>query len=224
MPLNLYVVDDHAVIRDGIRLICGETEDVDYVGGSGTLDEAVRELERLRPNVVLVDINLESESGLRLIDDVRARWPEMKTVVLSVDSDENTVLEAMNRGASGYITKGQSLIDLVQAVRRAAQGETVVEGISTGRLVSRFVSFATEAAQSAKVLVGLTVREREVLGLLAEGRTNQQIASVLGISDRTVGSHVGSIYRKLRVNNRVDAAREAIRLGVVEAGRSAGGL
>jgi DNA-binding CsgD family transcriptional regulator len=99
----------------------------------------------------------------------------------------------------------------------------LVEGISTGRLVSRFVSFATEAAQSAKVLVGLTVRERQVLGLLAEGRTNQQIASVLGISDRTVGSHVGSIYRKLRVNNRVDAAREAIRLGVVEAGRSDGG-
>lgn len=223
MALNLYVVDDHAVIRDGIRLICGQTEDVDFVGGSGTIDEAMRDLDRLRPDVVLVDINLESESGLRLIDDVRVRWPDMKSVVLSVDSDENTVLEAMNRGASGYLTKGQSLIDLVEAVRRAAEGETVVEGISTGRLVSRFVSFATEAAQSAKVLVGLSVRERQVLGLLAEGRTNQQIATALGISDRTVGSHVGSIYRKLRVNNRVDAAREAIRLGVVEAGRSAGG-
>jgi DNA-binding NarL/FixJ family response regulator len=223
MPLNLYIVDDHAVIRDGIRLICGQTEDVDYVGGSGTIDEAMGDLERLRPDVVLVDINLESESGLRLIEDIRVRWPDMKSVVLSVDSDENTVLEAMNRGASGYLTKGQSLIDLVQAVRRAAEGETVVEGISTGRLVSRFVSFATEAAQSAKVLVGLSVRERQVLGLLAEGRTNQQIATALGISDRTVGSHVGSIYRKLRVNNRVDAAREAIRLGVVEAGRTAGG-
>jgi DNA-binding NarL/FixJ family response regulator len=223
MALNLYVVDDHAVIRDGIRLICGQTEDVDFVGGAGTIDEAMRDLDRLRPDVVLVDINLESESGLRLIDDVRDRWPDMKSVVLSVDSDENTVLEAMNRGASGYLTKGQSLIDLVEAVRRAAEGETVVEGISTGRLVSRFVSFATEAAQSAKVLVGLSVRERQVLGLLAEGRTNQQIATALGISDRTVGSHVGSIYRKLRVNNRVDAAREAIRLGVVEAGRSAGG-
>jgi DNA-binding NarL/FixJ family response regulator len=221
MPLNLYIVDDHAVVRDGIRLICGQTDDVDYVGGSGTLDEATRDLERLRPDVVLVDINLESESGLRLIDDIRVRWPDMKSVVLSVDSDENTVLEAMNRGASGYLTKGQSLLDLVQAVRRAAEGETVVEGISTGRLVNRFVSFASEAAQSAKVLVGLSVRERQVLGLLAEGRTNQQIATALGISDRTVGSHVGSIYRKLRVNNRVDAAREAIRLGVVEAGRSA---
>jgi DNA-binding NarL/FixJ family response regulator len=222
MPLNLYVVDDHAVIRDGIRLICGQTEDVDFVGGSGTIEEAMRDLERLRPDVVLVDINLESESGLRLIGVIRDQWPEVKSVVLSVDSHENTVLEAMNRGASGYLTKGQSLIDLVQAVRRAAEGETVVEGISTGRLVSRFVSFATEAAQSAKVLVGLTVRERQVLGLLAEGRTNQQIATALGISDRTVGSHVGSVYRKLRVNNRVDAAREAIRLGVVEAGRSAG--
>jgi two-component system response regulator DevR len=214
--LKIFVVDDHAVIRDGIRLICDNADDLTFTGGVSTLDEAMAGIERARPDVVLVDLNLPPESGLDLIPAVLERWPEIKMMVLSVDKDEGVALEALNTGAAGYVTKDLSLPEVVAAVRRAAEGETVVEGISTGRLLKRFVSFAREAARSARILVELSPREREVLSLVAEGRSNQQIATALGISDRTVASHVSSIYRKLGVSNRVDAARQAMRLGLVE--------
>jgi DNA-binding NarL/FixJ family response regulator len=214
--LKIFVVDDHAVIRDGIRLICGSADDLIFTGGASTLDEAIAGIERARPDVVLVDLNVPPESGLDLIPAVAGRWPEIKMVVLSVDKDEGMALEALNAGAAGYVTKDVSLLDVVGAVRRAAEGEAVVEGISTGHLLNRFVSFAAEAARSARILVELSPREREVLALVAQGRSNQQIATALGISDRTVASHVSSIYRKLGVSNRVDAARQAMRLGLVE--------
>jgi DNA-binding NarL/FixJ family response regulator len=214
--LKIFVVDDHAVIRDGIRLICANADDLIFTGGAATLDEAMAGIERSRPDVVLVDLSVPPESGLDLIPAVLERWPEIKMMVLSVDKDEGVALEALNAGAAGYVTKDVSLPEVVAAVRRAAEGETVVEGISTGRLLKRFVSFASEAARSARILVELSPREREVLSLVAEGRSNQQIATVLGISDRTVASHISSIYRKLGVSNRVDAARQAMRLGLVE--------
>lgn len=215
-PLRLFVVDDHAVVRDGIRLICEQTSDVEFVGGASSVDEALDGIERNRPEVVLVDLHVPPGSGIDLIRTIQQRWPEVKSVVLTVERDENQVLEAMNAGANGYVTKETSLHDIVDAVRRAAGGETVVEGMATGRILQRFVTFAKEAERSARLLSDLTPRERQVLAALAAGQTNQQIGSRLGISSRTVASHVASIYRKLRVSNRVDAAREAGRIGLAE--------
>lgn len=215
-PLRLFVVDDHAVIRDGIRLICEQTSDMEFAGGASDLDQALQGLEEAHPDVVLVDLNLPPRSGLDLIQEVGERWPEMRSVVLTVERDEDLVLEAMNAGAAGFITKETSLTDIVDAVRRAASGETVVEGLATGRILQRFVSFAKEAERSARILTELSPRERQVLAALATGKTNQQIGHKLGISSRTVASHVASIYRKLQVSNRVDAAREATRIGLVE--------
>ena len=215
-PLKLFVVDDHAVIRDGVRLICDQTSDMDFAGGAGSVDEAIQAIERSQPDVVLVDLHVPPRSGIDLIRRLGERWPEIRAVVLTVERDEDLVLEAMNAGAAGYITKETSLTDIVDAVRRAAAGETVVEGLATGRILQRFVSFAKEAERSARILTELSARERQVLAALAGGKTNQQIGHKLGISSRTVASHVASIYRKLQVSNRVDAAREASRVGLVE--------
>lgn len=215
-PLKLFVVDDHAVIRDGVRLICEQTPDMEFAGGAADVDEALRGIDEVHPDVVLVDLNVPPRSGLDLIRQVVERWPEIRSVVLTVERDEDLVLEAMNAGAAGFITKETSLTDVVDAVRRAASGETVVEGLATGRILQRFVSFAKEAERSARILTDLSPRERQVLAALAAGKTNQQIGHRLGISSRTVASHVASIYRKLQVSNRVDAAREATRIGLAE--------
>jgi DNA-binding NarL/FixJ family response regulator len=212
--VKLFVLDDHAVIRDGIRLICEQTPDVDLVGEASTVDQALAIVEEAGPDVVLVDLNVPPSSGIVFIGEMRKRWPEMKAVVLTVERDEDLVLEAMNLGAAGFVTKDSSLPDIIDAARRVAEGETVVQGMSTGRLLERFVSFARETERSAHILSELSPREREVLALLAEGRSNQQIGSALGISARTAATHVANVYRKLQVNNRVDAARAAIRLGL----------
>ena len=215
-PAKLLVVDDHKVIREGLELLCASRSDVSYVGSASTVDEALGEIERAGPDVVLVDLYLPPDSGLELIRQIRERWPAVRPVVLSVEKNEETVLDAMQVGAAGYLTKDLGLTDVLEAVGRAAAGETVIEGINPGRLLQRFVAMTQEASAAAEAMLALSAREREVLGLVAEGKTNQQIASVLGISGRTVATHVASIYRKLQITNRVEAAREASRLGLIE--------
>jgi DNA-binding NarL/FixJ family response regulator len=212
--MKLFVLDDHAVIRDGIRLICEQTPDVDLVGEASSVEEALNLMARAAPDVVLVDLNMPRGSGIDFIRETRERWPAIKTVVLTVERHEDLVLEAMNLGAAGFVTKDSSLPAILEAARRVADGETVVEGLSTGRLLERFVTFARDTERSAEILGELSPREREVLSLLAGGNSNQQIGSTLGISARTAATHVANVYRKLQVNNRVDAARAAMRLGL----------
>jgi two-component system response regulator NreC len=214
--VRMVVMDDHAVVRDGIRLLCAQTPDIELVGEAATTEDMLRLLERTRPDIALLDVNVPDGSGLDVVAAVHERWPETKTIVLTVERDADLVLEAMDRGAAGYVTKETSLPDLFDAVRRAMAGETVVEGMQPGQLLRRFVEHAQEAERTARVLGELSPREGEVLTLLAQGLTNHQIASELGIGGRTATSHVSSIYRKLDVSNRVDAAKEAIRVGLLE--------
>jgi RNA polymerase sigma factor (sigma-70 family) len=213
-PAKLLVVDDHKVVSEGLELLCASRSDVSFVGSASTVDGALIQIERTGPDVVLVDLNLPPDSGLDLIREIRKRWPAVRPVVLSVEKNEETVLDAMQVGAAGYLTKDLGVTEILEAVARAALGETVIEGISPGKLLQRFVTLTQEAASAAQAMLALSAREREVLGLVAEGKTNQQIASALGISDRTVATHVASIYRKLQITNRVEAAREANRLGL----------
>ena len=193
-----------------------QASDINLVGEASTVDEALVLVDRSRPDVVLVDLHVPPGSGIDFLRQSRDRWPDMKTIVLTVEREESLVLEAMNAGASGFVTKDSSLPAILDAARRVADGETVVEGLSTGRLIDHFVSLARETERSAEILGELSPREREVLTLLAAGRSNQQIGSALGISARTAATHVANIYRKLQVNNRVDAARAAQRLGLVD--------
>ena len=193
-----------------------QASDINLVGEASTVDEALVLVDRSRPDVVLVDLHVPPGSGIDFLRQSRDRWPDMKTIVLTVEREESLVLEAMNAGASGFVTKDSSLPAILDAARRVADGETVVEGLSTGRLIDHFVSLARETERSAEILGELSPREREVLALLAAGRSNQQIGSALGISARTAATHVANIYRKLQVNNRVDAARAAQRLGLVD--------
>jgi len=212
--VKLLVLDDHAIIRDGIRLLAEQTEGIDLVAEAGTVADALTHVERERPDVALVDLDLPAGSGLNFIREAGKRFPGVRCLVLTVDRSEETVLEAMNAGASGFVTKESSLPSILDAARRVAAGETVVEGLSVGRLVERFAGFAEETGRSAEILSRLSDREREVLALLASGLTNQQIGSRLGITARTASTHVANIYRKIEVTNRVDAARAAMRLGL----------
>jgi DNA-binding NarL/FixJ family response regulator len=215
--VRLVVMDDHAVVRDGIRLLCEQTADMQLVGEARTVEEILQVLERTQPDAALLDVNVPDGSGLDVVRAAAERWPQVRTILLTVERDEDVVLEAVEAGAAGYVTKETSLPDLFAAVRRVVAGETVVEGMQPGQLLRRFVEHAREAEHVARVLGELSPREGEVLAVLAQGRTNGQIASQLGIASRTATSHVSSIYRKLGVTNRVDAAKEAIRLGLVSA-------
>lgn len=212
--MKLFVLDDHGVIRDGIRMQASGSNDVHVVGEAASVREAVEGIERERPNVVLLDLNLPDGSGRDLLRIARERWPEIRMVVLTVEHDEDDILQALHLGASGFITKERHLGDILDVIRRVAAGETVVEGMQTEQLLERFISFARDAERSVRVAGELSPRERQVLSLLAQGKTNQQIGSRLGISARTAATHVASIYRKLTVTNRVDAAREAQRLNL----------
>lgn len=202
-PTRIFVLDDHTVIREGIRLICEETPDLEYAGGAATVDEALQMIEELEPDVVLVDLHLPGRPGTELIRELPGDGGGPHTLVLTVDADDALISEAIRGGAVGYVTKDLDPDALVRAVRKATAGD----GPAPARHATRSPAGSYE--------VRLSPRERDVLELVARGHSNHEIGEALAIGERTVASHLASIYRKLQVPNRVMAAQYAMREGMI---------
>lgn len=209
-PLRVMLVDDHALVRSAVRQALS-APDVDVVGEAGSADEALLLAPELRPDVLLLDINLPGTDGLHVLRELRPRLPETKIVMLTVSTERRDLLDAMREGAAGFLTKDLNPDALLRAVRGIRHGDLPMSrGMAADvvrTLAGRPSTGPSGSGDDDDVLGLLSAREGEVLVHLAAGRTDREIGEQLGISPRTVETHVGSILHKLNVRNRAGAAR-----------------
>ena len=205
--IRIVVADDHAVVRQGLRSFLSLQEDMEVVGEAADGAEAVDAVERLQPDVVLMDMVMPGVDGLSAIRRLLELRPETRIVVLTSYADEDQVVPAVRAGAAGYLLKDVQPAELAAAIRTVAAGGALLAPAVTARVLREVVGGGAPDP-------GLTAREREVLGLLARGLTNRQIAAELVLSEKTVKTHVSNILGKLGVADRTQAALYAVREGV----------
>ncbi|HMA47626.1 MAG TPA: response regulator transcription factor [Frankiaceae bacterium] len=213
-PLGVLIVDDHGVVRRGLRAYLAEIDEVVVRGEAADGRRALDRLEELRaagrlPDVVLMDLMMPGMDGIAATAAVRARFPEVEVVALTTFVDEGLVQRALRAGATGYLLKDAEPDEVVAAIRAAAHGRMHLDPAAARRLAS-----SLQAPPLASVGPQLTDRERQVLGLVAQGRSNREIAAVLVLSERTVRSHVSAILGKLGLSSRTQAALWAVREGL----------
>lgn len=208
VPTRVFLVDDHEVVRRGIRDLLDAEDDLDVVGEAGTAEEAVGRILALTPDVCVLDVRLPDGSGVEVCREVRARRPSIQALMLTSFSDDEALLEAVLAGASGYLLKQVRGSDLVDAVRRIAAGESLLDPSATAALLRRI----REGSAEDERLVNLTEQERRVLHLLAAGKTNRQIADELFLAEKTVKNYVSNVLAKLGMARRTEAAVWAARL------------
>jgi len=211
VTIRVLIVDDHAVVRSGLRHVLEAESDIEVVGEASDMSEAVLEARAQKPDVVLMDVVMPGSSGIEATPAVLKEAPEAKVLVLSMQDDPRYVREAFSAGASGYVLKEAADTEVVGAVREVADGGSYVHPTLGARLVT------AEAEERAREEDDpLSEREREVLRLLALGHTNQEIAESLYLSVRTVETHRSQIMQKLRLSNRAELVRYAIDQGFLE--------
>lgn len=206
-PIRVLIVDDHTILREGIRSLLERESDIEIVGEAGDGVEAVEKAGELNPDVVLMDIGMPRMNGIEATRKIRQAYPHIRVLILSMHDDEEYVRPLMQAGASGFVLKRSATTDLVVALRAAFQGHTV--------LAPELAQVAFSDGPSKQDYDGLTERELEVLRLVAEGLTNQQIADRLVISIKTVQAHRANIMEKLQLHDAVELTKYAIRKGII---------
>jgi two-component system, NarL family, response regulator NreC len=204
-PIRVLIVDDHAVVRTGIRLLLGREPDIEPVGEAGTGREAIFQARALKPDVVLMDVVMPDQTGLEALPMLIHEDPDVKVLLLSMQDDPRYVREAFSAGATGYVLKEAADTEVVAAIREVAKGGRYVSPELGARLLAADADAEKRADEDP-----LSDREREVLRLLALGHTNQEIAQQLFISVRTAETHRAHIMQKLRLQSRAELVRYAL--------------
>jgi DNA-binding NarL/FixJ family response regulator len=209
-PIRVMLADDHPVYRDGLAALLGSVPGIEVVATAGTGEEAVAQAAELQPDVVVMDVQMPGIDGIEATRLVTADSPHIGVVVLTMAEEDSTLFAAMRAGARGYLLKGANQAEIVRAITAVAQGEAIF-GPAIATRVAEFFA-AAPAAAADQVFPQLTSREREILSLVAAGRSNAHIASTLFLSPKTVRNNVSNIFAKLHVADRAAAiiqAREA---------------
>ena len=208
-PIRVLIVDDHAVVREGLRSFLTLQDGIEVAGEAADGEEALEAAARLRPDVILMDLVMPRLDGLAAMRALRERLPEARVIVLTSFLDDDKLLPALRSGAAGYLLKNAEPQELVRAIRAAQAGEALLDPVVAARLVETLA-----ADGEVEPLERLTPREREVLVLIAHGFANKRIARELGVSEKTVKAHVGHVLAKLGVSDRTQAAVVAVRAGL----------
>jgi len=213
--IRLFLADDHAVVRSGLRMLLQAQPDMKIVGEAETGQEAIRRVVELRPDVVLMDIEMPGMNGIEATRRIKAEAPQAAVLALTMYEDDQYFFEMLRAGASGYVPKRAAPDELVSAIRAVSRGEVFLYPSLAGRLVQDYLLRGrTEEQEPAGDQ--LTAREQEVLTLIAEGLSNNEIADRLVISAKTVDRHRENIMRKLNLHNRVDLVKYALRKGLID--------
>ncbi len=215
MSIRLLLVDDHTLIREGLRAVLDTGGEMKVAGEAGNGLEAIERFRELRPDVTLLDIGMPGMDGFAACRRIRAEHPDARILILTVHGEEQFFFEALRAGAHGYVLKRSTADDLRRAIRAVAQGRTWLPPELAGSLVEDFLSRA-RAGEGDHALDALSAREREVLKLVAEGHTNAEIAKLLSISPKTVQTHRAHAMEKLGLHERTGLVRYAIRTGLIE--------
>lgn len=216
MSSRLLLVDDHAVVRSGLKMLLSGESDVEIVGEAATAAEAMEMASTTKPDVILMDIGLPDLSGIDATREIKKRYPDISIVALTIHEDEEYFFKMLEAGASGYVPKRAAPEELLTAIRAAAAGEVYLYPSLAKLLVNDYLSQDHPAEEKAN-FDGLTEREHEVLTYLAEGANNEHIAQALVISPKTVERHRENIMRKLNMHSRAELVRYAIRKGIIKA-------
>lgn len=211
---RVMLVDDHAIVRRGLRSILELESDISVVAEAGGRSDALRALDRVQPDVILLDLKLSADhdaEGLELCSEIIARRPDSSVVILSTFLDENLLNQALRRGAKAYVLKEVDLVELVRIIRAVSRGESGFDGRSAD-MVRALVAHDGDGVEP-----DLTARERQVIGLLARGLTNREIGDRMYVSESTAKFHVHNVMRKLGVRRRAEVAYAAGKLGLPDA-------
>ncbi|MBV9338266.1 MAG: response regulator transcription factor [Solirubrobacterales bacterium] len=208
--IRILIVDDHAVVREGLRAFLGVQPGFEIVGEAADGEEAVERATQLEPDIVLMDLVMPTLDGVSAMRALRRRCPRCRVIVLTSFLEDERLLPALEAGAAGYLLKNSQPAELARAVRAAHSGEAIIDPTVAARLVH-----ALSDRPQGTAFDRLTSRERDVLTLIASGRSNKRIALELGISEKTVKTHVGHVLAKLGVTDRTQAAVLAVRHGLL---------
>ncbi|MBI4295663.1 MAG: response regulator transcription factor [Chloroflexi bacterium] len=208
--IRILVVDDHAIMRDGIRALLNLHSDIEIVGEAADGKEAVEKAEELSPDVVVMDIAMPIMDGLEATRRIKKKTPDMKVLVLTQYNNREYILSAIRAGAAGYVPKRAVGSELITAIRAVYRGESFLYPSAAAALIKDYLQQA-----EAEPYDRLTDREREVLKLIAEGQTSQEVAKMLGINLKTVLAHRSRIMKKLDLHNRTELIKYAVRKGLV---------
>jgi two-component system, NarL family, response regulator DegU len=211
MPVKVMIVDDHNLVREGLKAVFAQGDEIDVVGEAGSGEEAIEMVEKVKPDVILMDISMPGINGIQATKQIRDKHPDAKIVILTMLDQEGYVYEAIKAGATGYMLKSTSSDELVNAIQTVNDGKALLHPDATAQLLKEFVTLAQNKAKD----YGLSNREMEVLQLLSEGKTNKEIAKALWISEQTVKTHVAHIFDKLGTSDRTETVARALRSGLV---------
>jgi len=206
--IRLIIVDDHEMVREGLKAILGTEPDFEIVGESGTAEGLSQLVERTQPDIVLLDAHLPGISGPDATRRLGQSHPQVAVVILTTFTDDALVDDSISAGARGYVVKSVERFDLKQSIRAVARGESVISPSVAGRVLERVRS---ESGASAPQRPALNASQAAILRLVSEGFSNREIATSINLSENTVKSHLQEIFRKLEVRNRVEAALVAVR-------------
>jgi DNA-binding NarL/FixJ family response regulator len=207
-PLRVLLVDDHEVVRQGLRALLESNETIDVVGEAGTAADAVRRVGYDGPDVVVMDVRLPDGSGVDACREIRSRWPDIRVLMLTSYADEEALVAAIMAGAAGYVLKRINSDELVNSVQRVGRGESLLDPEMTERLFRKIRGEAEEDP----LLARLSPQERKILDLIAAGMTNREIAEELYLAEKTVKNYVSNLLGKLEMKRRSEAAAYAARL------------
>lgn len=206
--IRLLIVDDHEVVRLGLRTLLSDEPDLDVVAEAGTAEDALLQVAKYSPDVVILDIQLPGRSGLDACRDIRRQFPNTQVVILTSHGGESFAEQALRAGAAGYVLKQVGNDELVRAVRTARRGEIALDPRTAAKVVARLNTLQTQAERNA--FHDLSPRELDVLALVAKGESNKEIGLVLNLSEITVRNYVSNLLEKLHLRNRIELATFAV--------------
>lgn len=208
MTFGVFLLDDHEVVRSGLRALLETADDITVVGEAATVAEALARIPPTHPDVAVLDVRLPDGSGIEVCREIRSRWPEIVCVMLTSYADDEALFAAIMAGAAGYLLKRVGGSDLVDAVRRAGSGQSLLDPALTERVLERL---RTGPLQDRR-LASLTPQELKILDLITDGLTNRQIADAMILAEKTVKNYISNLLAKLGVESRTQAATFAARL------------
>lgn len=203
-PITVLLVDDHAVVREGLKMVLARDPHLRIVGEAGTAEAALAETGRLKPDVILLDVRLPGGDGIQACRDILEQWPQTRVLFLTSYADDDTILAAVLAGAHGYLIKEIGVDTLVDSIKRVAAGETILDPAATTRVLTWVKTQG--AAPPGPGRESLSPQEQRVVALVAEGKTNKEIAADMGLSPKTVKNYLSNIYQKLQITRRAQAA------------------
>ncbi|MGI9069264.1 MAG: response regulator [Pyrinomonadaceae bacterium] len=211
--IRVLIADDHGLVRAGIRALLEKQLSMEVVDEASNGREALRLVKKHQPDVVLMDIAMPELNGLEVVRQLAKDFPEVRCIILSMHADEEHVWQALQAGAAGYLVKGGSLAELELAIKSVANGETYLSPGVSGPVIKEYVRRTSHDGDSTD---NLTPRQREILQMIAEGKTTKQIALILNVSVKTVESHRAQLMKRVGVQDIASLVRHALRIGLVE--------